>query len=140
MASLIKIYDDNPTAGATDGTLVSSGDGSNPIASGVLKANENEVSDPIKLAVRCDTEYQTVEEDGKHAALTIEDSASVDKWKLALTSEGLSSATWGAGLDITTLVDDTNTIFYAQARAVDTEDPVEDTTVDIKVAATVGSQ
>ena len=140
MASLIKIYDGSPTAGDTDGTLVSSGDGSNPIASGPLKANENEVSSAIKLAVRCDDGYQTIEEDSKHAALTIVDSTSTDKWKLALTSDGLSTATWGAGLDITTLIDDTNTIFYAQARAVDTEDPVEDTTVDIKVEATIGAQ
>ena len=47
-----------PTAGGTDGTQVSEGTGLQPI-SVTLNATNNEESTPIKLALRCDSDFQT---------------------------------------------------------------------------------
>ena len=73
MTSKIKVYKDNPTSGDTDGTLVSSGDWSDPIHSGSIKVPDTgyEEGDWIKLAVRCDDGYETVEEDNKYITLSI---------------------------------------------------------------------
>lgn len=48
----IGVYKDNPAAGGTDGTRVSEGDGSVPVSI-TLNATNNEISSPIKLALRC---------------------------------------------------------------------------------------
>ena len=138
MASQIKIYKDNPTAGETNGTLVSSGTNTDPIESGSLKANENEVGASIKLATRCDSGFQTEGD----TVISIIDSESVDKWSLAPDSGG-SPGTWGgwgASLTISSTVGATNTIFWARARALDTEDPANDTSVQIRVAATIAAE
>ena len=47
-----------PTAGGTDGIQVSEGTGLQPI-SVTLNATNNEESTPIKLALRCDSGFQT---------------------------------------------------------------------------------
>lgn len=138
MASQIKIYKDNPTAGETNGTLVSSGTNTAPIESGSLKANENEISSNIKLATRCDSGFQT---DGD-TIISIIDSTSVDKWSLAPDSAGSPGTwgDWGASLTISSMVGSTNTIFWARARALDTEDPINDSSVQIRVAATIAAE
>ena len=142
--SLIKIYKGSVTSGGTDGTLVSSGTGSEPIQSGAIKvpAEGYEEGSWIKLAVRCDSDYTTVEDNSRHARLTIEDSGGVDKWQLAPDDEGSAGtpSDWGALLDITTAVGDTNHIFWARARVAHTETPTNDTSVDIKVEAVVGAE
>ena len=73
--SKIKIYKDNPTAGGTDGTLVSSGTGLDPIESGAIKVPKSGYAEGnwIKLAVRCDPGYETVEDSSRHARISIED-------------------------------------------------------------------
>ena len=52
------IYKDSPTAGGTDGTLVSEGTGLSAIDFGILNATNNEVSDVITLAIRTDADYE----------------------------------------------------------------------------------
>ena len=47
------------TGGGTDGTLVSENTGLAPITTAVLNATNNEIGDPIKLALRCETGYNT---------------------------------------------------------------------------------
>ena len=63
MTTRIKIYKGTVTSGDTDGTLVSSGTGATPIESGALKVPAEGYTEgsAIKLAVRCDEGYETVE-------------------------------------------------------------------------------
>ena len=143
MSSKIKIYKDNPTAGGTDGTLVSSGTGLNPIESGAIKvpAAGYQEGSWIKLAVRCDTGYETVEDSSRHARISIIDSTKVTMWQLAPDNSGQAGTAedWGDPLDFLTKIGATNTIFWARARVASTEEPANDTSVDIQVAATIGA-
>jgi hypothetical protein len=143
MSSKIKIYKNNPTAGGTDGTLVSSGTGLNPIESGAIKvpAAGYQEGSWIKLAVRCDAGYETVEDSSRHARISIEDSAGVTLWQLAPDNAGSAGTPedWGDPLDFLTKIGDTNTIFWARARVASTEEPANDESVDIQVAATIGA-
>jgi hypothetical protein len=141
--SKIKIYKNNPTAGGTDGTLVSSGTGLNPIESGAIKvpAAGYQEGSWIKLAVRCDAGYETVEDSSRHARISIVDSAKVTMWQLAPDNSGQAGTPqdWGEPLDILTKIGATNTIFWVRARVAHTEEPANDTSVDIQVAATIGA-
>ena len=141
--SKIKIYKGNPTAGGTDGTLVSSGTGLNPIESGAIKVPESGYAEGnwIKLAVRCDNGYETVEDSSRHARISIVDSAKVTMWQLAPDNNGQAGTPqdWGDPLDFLTKIGATNTIFWARARVASTEEPANDDSVDIKVAATIGA-
>ena len=143
MSSKIKIYKNNPTAGGTDGTLVSSGTGLNPIESGAIKvpAAGYQEGSWIKLAVRCDTGYETVEDSSRHARISIIDSTKVTMWQLAHDNNGQpgTAEDWGEPLDFLTKIGATNTIFWARARVASTEEPANDTSVDIQVAATIGA-
>jgi hypothetical protein len=141
--SKIKIYKGNPTAGGTDGTLVSSGTGLNPIESGAIKvpAAGYQEGSWIKLAVRCDNGYETVEDSARHARISIVDSAGVTLWQLAPDNNGQpgTAKDWGEPLDFLTKLGATNTIFWARARVAHTEEPANDESVDIQVAATIGA-
>ena len=143
MASKIKIYKGTVTAGDTDGTLVSSGTGLNPIESGAIKVPESGHAEGnwIKLAVRCDTGYETVEDSSRHARISIEDSTHITKWQLAPDNSGEAGTAedWGDPLDFSTKIGATNAIFWARARVASTEEPTNDTSVDIQVAATIGA-
>jgi len=143
MSSKIKIYKGNPTAGDTDGTLVSSGTGLNPIESGAIKVPESGHAEGswIKLAVRCDNGYETVEDTSRHARISIEDSTGVTFWQLAPDNNEQpgTAEDWGEPLDFLTKIGATNTIFWARARVASTEEPANDTSVDIQVAATIGA-
>jgi hypothetical protein len=143
MASKIKIYKGTVTAGGTDGTLISSGTGLNPIESGAIKVPESGYAEGnwIKLAVRCDTGYETVEDASRHARISIEDSAKVTMWQLAPDNNGQpgTAEDWGEPLDILTKIGATNTIFWARARVASTEEPANDKSVYIQVAATIGA-
>ena len=140
--SKIKIYKDNPTAGGTDGTLVSSGTGLDPIESGAIKvpAAGYQEGSWIKLAVRCDAGYETVEDSSRHARISIVDSSKVTMWQLAPDNNGQpgTAEDWGEPLDILTKIGATNTIFWARARVAHTEEPANDKSVYIQVAATIG--
>ena len=141
--SKIKIYKNNPTAGGTDGTLVSSGTGLDPIESGAIKvpAAGYQEGSWIKLAVRCDPGYETVEDSSRHARISIVDSAGVTLWQLAPDNNGQpgTAEDWGDPLDFLTKIGATNTIFWARARVASTEEPANDESVDIQVAATIGA-
>ncbi len=141
--SKIKIYKNDPTAGGTDGTLVSSGTGLNPIESGAIKvpAAGYQEGSWIKLAVRCDTGYETVEDSSRHARISIVDSTGVTLWQLAPDNAGSAGTPedWGDPLDFLTKIGATNTIFWARARVASTEEPANDESVDIQVAATIGA-
>jgi hypothetical protein len=144
MSSKIKIYMNDPTAGGIDGDLVSSSTGLAPIESGVIKVPTDGYAEGswLKLAVRCDEGYLTVEDTARHARVQIVDSDSIDKWQLAHDDEGSAGEPedWGDALDFLDEIDDTNTIFWARARVADTEEPANDTSVDLVISATIGAE
>lgn len=123
------VYKNNPTAGAADGSLVSEGDNSNPVMAGPLDASKNEESTVIKLAIRCEAGYNT----SGNTVIT-PTGTSADKWALSL--DGVTWGAYGAALTITTAITTVNTVFYAKAKAVSTENPVNDTAVKIQVSST----
>lgn len=143
MATRIKIYKGTVTSGGTDGTLVSSGTGAEPIRSGALQvpAEGYAAGSAIKLAVRCDSGYETVESESKHATISIIDSTHVDKWALAPDDDGSPGVfeDWGDPLEFLSQIDDTNTIFWAKARVAYTEEPANDTSVQLEVEALIGA-
>ena len=143
MSSKIKIYKGTVTAGQTDGTLVSSGTGLNPIESGAIKVPESGYTEGswIKLAVRCDSGFKTVEDSFRHARVSIVDSAGVTMWQLAPDNSGQAGTpeNWGDPLDFLSEIGDKNTIFWARARVAHTEEPANDESVYIQVAATIGA-
>jgi hypothetical protein len=143
MSSKIKIYKGAVTAGQTDGTLVSSGTGLDPIESGAIKvpAAGYQEGSWIKLAVRCDNGYETVEDSSRHARISIVDSEKVTMWQLAPDNNGQpgTAEDWGEPLDFLTKIGATNTIFWARARVASTEEPSNDESVDIQVTATIGA-
>ncbi len=143
MSSKIKAYMGIVTAGGTDGDLISSDTGLAPVESGVIKVPTSGYAEGswIKLAVRCDDGYETVEEVSRHARLTIVDSDGVDKWQMAHDDAGSPDTPedWGDPLDFVAQIDATNSIFWARARVHQDEEPLNDSTVDIVVTATIGA-
>ena len=127
----IHMYQGNPTVALTDGTLISENTGLNPISC-VLNASNNEISSNIKLALRCETGYLTV---GDLTITPTGDSAS--KWTLSL--DGVTFGAYGDPLTITSVVNATNTIFYAKAKSISSETPINDTSTDLVVTATIGA-
>lgn len=122
----LHIYKNSPTAGATDGTQVSEGDGTTPI-SVTLDTATNEVSAAITLAIRCETGYVT------NASTTITPSGtSAASW--ALSADNVTWGAYGAALTLASGLTAVNTLFYAKAKAVSSETPQTDETVDLTVA------
>ena len=133
----IHIYKGTVTAGGTNGTQVSEGTETEPIVIGPLNASSNEESSPVKLAIRCAAGYVT------SGNVTITPTGtSAAKWALAPDSAGSAGAfgAYGAALTIASAIGDTNTIFWAKAKAVSAEaNPVNDTSVNLAVAAVIAA-
>ena len=129
MAELLHIYMNNPTAGSTDGTEVSSGTELAPI-SVLLDAGKGEQK-AVKCAVRCESGFHidgtlTIKFVGGHA----------DKWKVATDNKdtaetALESAEWKDVISLQN-VRDTNTVFWVKALSTADEQPQQDTSVDIQ--------
>ena len=129
MAELLHIYMNNPTAGSTDGTEVSSGTELSPI-SVLLDAGKGEQK-AVKCAVRCESGFHI---DGALTIKFIGDHA--DKWKAAInngyTAETvLESAEWKDSISLSNVADK-NTIFWVKALSSADEQPQQDTSVDIQ--------
>ena len=129
MAELLHIYMNNPTAGSTDGTEVSSGTELAPI-SVLLDAGKGEQK-AVKCAVRCESGFHI---DGVLTIKFVGDHA--DKWKIALhngyTAETvLESAEWKDSISLSNVADK-NTIFWVKALSSADEQPQQDTSVDIQ--------
>lgn len=140
---MIRLYKDDPTEGLTDGVLVSDGDGSSRVDSGFIIAPPAgfQNGEWVKLAIRCEDGHQTVLAGGIHAQVSIEDAASIILWQLApdqadSPNEAAASG-WGDPLNFAAPVDDTNTVFWARARATDTDVLGNDISVFVRVAASV---
>ena len=129
MAELLHIYMNNPTAGSTDGTEVSSGTELAPI-SVLLDAGKGEQK-AVKCAVRCESGFHI---DGTLTVKFVGDHA--DRWKVAsnngyTVNTALESADWKDSIALSNVADK-NTIFWVKALSTADEAPQQDTSVDIQ--------
>ena len=129
MAELLHIYMNNPTAGSTDGTEVSSGTELAPI-SVLLDAGKGEQK-AVKCAVRCENGFHI---DGALTVKFVGDHA--DKWKVAMDNKytaetALESAEWKDSISLSN-VSDRNTIFWVKAMSSSDEQPQSDVSVDLQ--------
>lgn len=129
MAELLHIYMNNPTAGSTDGTEVSSGTELAPI-SVLLDAGKGEQK-AVKCAVRCESGFHI---DGTLTVKFVGDHA--DRWKVASNNgytvdTALESADWKDSIALSNVADK-NTIFWVKALSTADEAPQQDTSVDIQ--------
>ena len=123
----INLYTNNPTAGATDGTAVSTGGTFLAPISFTLDASENE-SQTVKLGVRTEQGYIA-------SGVSIADQNDTnDRLKLCLTEDGTFTDSISIGS-----VSAVNTIFYARASSADTENPQTDRSASFKVTAVIAS-
>lgn len=129
--SYIHMYQGNPTAGGSDGTQISEGTGTAPI-SFTLNASNNQVSNPMTVALRCDANYQTTS--GVNTTVTPTGTTAA-KWRLSL--DGTTWGAWGSALTITTQITAVNTLLYVEAEATSDEAPQNDKSVTLNVQAQV---
>lgn len=124
----INLYKGNPTAGGTDGTVVSlSGDQTSPVEFS-LDATSSE-SAVQTLALRCESGYVTSGDTSIYAS-----GDTYSMWTFSLDGTTFSST-----ITITDTIDETNTVFYVTAASDSTESAGVDTTVSIVVDTTVTS-
>jgi len=130
----IHMYKDNPTAGETDGIQVSEQTENAPVTVTLTVAGSDVESGAIKLALRCESGYQT---SGDTTITPTGDSS--DKWALAPDNGGSPGTfgSYGDSLTISDTIGATNYIFWAKAKALASEDPQNDATVDLKIDATI---
>lgn len=123
----INIYNNNPTADAIDGSVVGSNRSEgNPVAV-TLDASRNETK-KIKLAVRCEEGYRTIEN------TIIQDAGDTDdRWKFSLAENG----EFGDTITIAGSIGSVNTIFWAQASSDSLESPAKDTSVNIRLSTRI---
>ncbi len=123
----INIYTNNPTAGATDGTAVSQNGTFTAPINFTLDASENE-SQIAKLGIRTETGFTASD-------VIIQDNNDTnDRLKLCLTQNGTFADSISVGS-----VSAVNTIFYARASSVDTENPQTDRSASFKVSGMIAS-
>ena len=122
----MNLYKGNPTAGGTDGTLVSlDGVGTSPVQFTLDASQAESATQPV--AVRCESGYEvdgnvTVSASGTNAA----------RWSFCDTAAG----TYTTSISLAG-VDDTNKVFYVKADSLTSESPGADQSVKIDVSATV---
>lgn len=125
--SYINVYKNNPTAGGTDGTAVSTGGAYTDPITVSLDASQSE-SKKVKLAIRCEAGYET------SGNTVIADNGDInDRWKLCLTENG----TYADSITISSTISDKNVIFWAQASSANTESPSTDRSVSLQVTTTI---
>lgn len=125
--SFINLYGGNPTAGDTDGTIISTDGAQTAPLVVVLDASQNEVK-KTKLAIRCESGYQATPN------TVIQDNGDTnDRWKFSLTENG----TYADSITLANSIGSVNSIFYAQASSSSLESPTRDTSVSIRVNATI---
>lgn len=125
----INVYKGNPTAGDTDGTVVSSDGLFTAPVSFTLDASVSETK-VAKLAIRTETGYQT------DSATTISDlNDTNDRWKFSLSSD----TGWADSITITDTITTSNIIFYAKAGSVPTEAPQNDRAVKLRIKTMIAA-
>lgn len=121
----LNLYNNNPTAGGTDGTAVSTGDYSNSISFN-LDASQSEAK-VQPLAIRTESGYMA-----KSGTTISETSDTSDFWKLSL-----DNSTWSDTIVFSDTITATNTLFYIKATSATTENPTRDRDVKFRVVADI---
>lgn len=107
---MLRLYKDNPTAGAQDGTAVSSsGDYSAPVHFGLDARTDDE--QVLTLALRCDDGYRT------YGTTTLTDyNDTQDRYQFSL-----DGTTWSDTIEFTNVIENANVLFYAKARIINAD-------------------
>lgn len=121
----LNLYNNNPTAGGTDGTAVSTGDYSNSISFN-LDASQTETK-VQPLAIRTESGYMA-----KSGTTISETSDTSDFWKLSL-----DNVNWSDTIVFSDTITATNTLFYIKASSATTENPSRDRDVKFRVVADI---
>lgn len=117
----IHLFMNNPTAGGTDGTEISGGDETLPLAFTLNAANSDTKVE--KCAVRCDANYSL---QGGASIYAVGDNS--DKWQFATddnfadTDTALNFGLWQSQITLDNVAD-TNVIFWVKATSSTTEQP-----------------
>lgn len=136
MNAYINLYMNNPTAGSTDGTAISTDNAENAPLTAVLDASQDE-SKIMKCAVRCESGYEA------NAGVRILASGETQrKWTFALDNnyadaEAAASAFYAPEITFPDAIGTTNTIFWAKAASSSDESPGNDISVNIQCRATI---
>jgi hypothetical protein len=132
--SNIHIYYGTPTSGGTDGTQASEGTESSPIIIGPLDIATGEESAATKLAIRTDSGYVAA----ASATITPTGTTAAD-WALAPDNSGVAGTfgAYGAALTLSAQVTAVNTLFWVKAKALTSENPTADISVDLVIAANI---
>jgi len=131
----IHVYKGSVTLGGVDGTLVSEGGlQTSPIEIGPLDQSISEVSDSVKLAIRCSPEYATVGD-----VIITPVGTTFLKWALAPDNNNSPGVYRGYGetLTIPGIINSTNTIFWVKAKSDILDAKENDTSVSLNVQAEV---
>lgn len=121
----LNLYNNNPTAGGTDGTAVSTGDYSNSISFNLdASVSETKVQ---TLAIRTESGYMAA------SGTTISDVGDTDDfWKLSL-----DNVNWSDTIVFSDTITATNTLFYIKATSATSENPSRDRGVKFRVVADI---
>lgn len=123
----IALYTDNPTAGGTDGTVISENGAQTSPLSVTLDASKNETK-TVKCAIRCATGYETT------GTTVIGFSGDTkDKW---LVSE-YEATDFEEVLTIKSAITAVNKVFYVKVSSSIEEEPTNDKSVSITVSASI---
>lgn len=125
--AFLNLYGGNPTAGLSDGTIISTEGAQTAPLVVTLDASQNEVK-KTKLAIRCESGYNAM------SGTVIQDNGDTnDYWKFSLTENG----TYADSITLASGIDTGNSIFWAQTSSSSLESPSRDTSVSIRVNATI---
>lgn len=125
----INVYMNNPTAGETDGTPVSTDGAFTAPISFVLDASQNEAKSQ-KCAIRTESGYVTI---GTTVISDKDDSN--DRLKLCWTEDG----TFADSISTAQAIDTLNTIFYVKASSASSESPTTDQSIQLKVNCVIAT-
>lgn len=126
----INLYMNNPTAGGTDGDIISSGDTETNPLSVTLDAANSETSNAIPVAIRCETGFKTT---GNTVISFVGTNAA--KWTVGDSATGAFSSS----LTIPDEIDTTNRLFYVKVTSSSDEEPANDTSTNIQVATKIAA-
>ena len=129
MSDYIKMYfADDDTVVSEEGTFVNSIDFT-------LRADLEE-SDEVRLYVKCEDDYESTSTE------VIPVGTSAARWALAPDVTGPASGTYGDGgakIELGTVDDTTKVYFWAKASALNTETPINDVSVTLKLEGIIAS-
>lgn len=119
----------NPTAGGTDGTAISTDGTYTAPLTFTLDAVQSETK-IAKLGIRTESGYIA------QSGTTIADSSDTnDRWKLSFSSD----TGWADSITFSDTITATNSIFYAKATSATAETPSNDRSVSLNVQAVIQS-